>query len=196
MMQSIAGAAVASTNLTNALKFVNREQNRVSDDPEVMKRFEVCKQLRRQILRYIQVVESDDFLGGLINANDQLVTALMAFEILDKSIDDDSDSELEEGKHLSRVHGGGVASPSPTHSPPDVSGLSISGPPAPPRPPRPTSIPMPPQPLANMNLGKGRQLEEESEEEDEDEDEDDPFGDTHAAATPANEKKGYTWREV
>lgn len=188
MLQSIAGASVASTNLLNALKLINREKQRVSDDPEVMKRFEVCKQLRRQILRYIQYVESDDFLGGLIHANDELVNALMAFEVLDKSIDDDSDSELEEGKHLSRLHGTAHGTSTP---PPEQTGfenLSLN-PAAPPKPPRPGSIPMPP-------AGKGRQVESESEEESEAEDENDPFGDSHAAATPAVERRNYSWKEV
>ncbi|KKY24369.1 putative vhs domain-containing protein [Phaeomoniella chlamydospora] len=207
MLQSIAGASVASTNLTNALKLVNREQNRVSDDPEVMKRFEVCKQLRRQILRYIQFVESDDYLGGLIHANDELVNALMAFEILDKSIDDDSDSELEEGKHLSRIHAGGHHSPpsSPSRAPDHAfAGLHISNSDetsAPPKPPRPTSIPMPP--ASYIAAGKARQQEIESdqsdvseEEEEEEEEEDNPFGDKNAAATPMVEPKAYTWKEV
>jgi hypothetical protein len=34
-------------------------------------------------------------LGSLLNANDQLVLALMTFEQLDRSIDADSDSEDE-----------------------------------------------------------------------------------------------------
>jgi hypothetical protein len=43
----------------------------------------------------IQHVESEQWLGTLINANDNLVTALMTFEQLDRSIDADSDSEDE-----------------------------------------------------------------------------------------------------
>ena len=199
MMQSIAGASVASTNLTNALKLVNREQRRVSEDPEVMKRFEVCKSLRRQILRYIQFVESDDYLGGLIHANDELINALMAFEVLDKSIEDDSDSELEEGKHLSRIHGHGHSTTTTGSPGPDehaFAGLSVSGSSSPPtKPPRPMSIPMPP-----AGAGKARQVESDDEEsdatEEEDDDENNPFGDSYAAATPAIEKKGYSWKEV
>ncbi|RMZ80906.1 hypothetical protein DV737_g2766, partial [Chaetothyriales sp. CBS 132003] len=103
ILQSIAASSVASTNLLNGLKLVNRETTSVSSEPEVMKRFETCKQLRRQILRYIQYVETDELLGGLIHANEELVEALMAFEVLDKSVvDDDSDSEVEEAAHQSR----------------------------------------------------------------------------------------------
>lgn len=49
-------------------------------------------------------MEAEQYLGALINANDQLVTALMTFEQLDRSIDADSDSEDEaaEQAHLYR----------------------------------------------------------------------------------------------
>lgn len=86
---------MASTNLINALKRINREDHRVSADREVMTQVETCKQLRRQVLRYIQHVESEQWLGSLIHANEELVNALMAFEVLDKSVEDDSDSDNE-----------------------------------------------------------------------------------------------------
>lgn len=194
MLQSIAASSVASTNLGNALKLVNREDKRVSEDPEVMQRFETCKQLRRQILRYIQYVESDDFLGGLIHANEELVTALMAFEVLDKSVDDDSDSEMEEAQHLSRMMG---VNDKTTQS---LAGLSIVDE-KPKKPPRPGGLAMPPprpkptKPLKPTNW-KAKQIESDSESEAEDDDPNDPFGDKNAATTPRNERKGYTWREI
>ena len=50
----------------------------------------------------IQHVESEDWLGSLLHANDELVTALMTFEQLDRSIDADSDSddEMAEQAHM------------------------------------------------------------------------------------------------
>lgn len=53
MSQAIAGSSIASTNLRNALQFINREHQRVSENEEAMKRFEQCKQLRRRILYYV-----------------------------------------------------------------------------------------------------------------------------------------------
>lgn len=49
-------------------------------------------------------MESEEWLGSLLYANDTLVTALMTFEQLDRSIDADSDSddELAEQAHLYR----------------------------------------------------------------------------------------------
>ncbi|KAF2680880.1 hypothetical protein K458DRAFT_421222 [Lentithecium fluviatile CBS 122367] len=172
LLETIASATVASTNLMNGLQLINREVQRVSENAEVMKRFETCKLLRRQVLRYIQLVESDQYIGSLLSANDELVKALMAFEIMDKSIDDDSDSETE------------------SNSPPtsSMAGLSIEkSPPA--KPPRPTSIPMPPPPAA------GKQRAEPESEPEEEEDEDDPFGDSHALKTPG-ERAEITWRDV
>ena len=47
------------------------------------------------MLRYIQLVESEQFLGSLIHANEELVEALRLFMKLDKPIEEDSDSEDE-----------------------------------------------------------------------------------------------------
>ena len=49
-------------------------------------------------------MEDEQWLGGLLHANDELVMALMTFEQLDRSIDADSDSEddLAEQAHLYR----------------------------------------------------------------------------------------------
>ncbi|EOA88179.1 hypothetical protein ACJQWK_02060 [Exserohilum turcicum] len=167
MLETMAEANVASANLLNGLQLINREQQRVSENAEVMRRFETCKQLRRQILRYIHLVESEQYIGGLLNANDELVKGLMAFEIMDKSIDDDSDSDNESGNVS-------AAESAMAH-------MSVNES-APPKPPRPVSIPMP----------KAR-VEPESEPE---EDEDDPFGDSNAIKTPFVEKGQPTWRDV
>jgi hypothetical protein len=52
----------------------------------------------------IHHVEDEQWLGSLLHANDELVTALMTFEQLDRSIDADSDSddELAQQAHLYR----------------------------------------------------------------------------------------------
>ena len=73
MTNAIAQASIASTNLLNGIQLINRETERVSENAEVVRRFEVCKNLRRNILYYIQNVESDQWIGSLVNANDELV---------------------------------------------------------------------------------------------------------------------------
>ena len=185
LLQAIASSSVASTNLMNALKLLNREQLRVSEHAETVERFETCKALRRQILRYIQHVESEQWLGSLINANDSLVEALMAYEILDKSVDDDSDSEEQDWSDEEQ----------PTRSPrPEVnkqedaqaafSKLNIG---AKPGQQHPTM-------LLSGQGGVEHAKKDDAEEDDAEEEEgDDPFADSNAVHTPKTERPGMTW---
>lgn len=188
MTTSIAQASIASTNLMNGLQLINRESERVSNNIEVLKRVEACKNLRRKILYYIQHVESDEWIGSLVNANDELVKALTTYEIMDRSISDDSDSDAWENADGIKGSGGHARTSSAQHQ---LAGLSLSeAPPVkPPRPAAPAAISMPsrppvPAPVASAKL------------DDDDEDDDDPFGDSHAAKTPFDERAGMTWREV
>ncbi len=178
LLQAIASSSVASTNLMNALKLINREHKRVGEDPEAIKKFENCKVLRRQILRYIQFVDSEQWLGSLIHANDELVTALMAFEVLDKSVEDDSDSEAWESDGHIPGHAG---SPKAKSAQQAFAGLSLGQ----------SRVPS-----VSVN-GKEKSLdsdEDESEDESEDEaDEDDPFADRNVVHTPKDERPGMTW---
>lgn len=203
LLQTIASAQVASTNLNNALKLVNREEQRVSQNKEVMQRFEVCKKLRRQILRYIQQVDSDEFLGGLIHANEELVTALMAFEVLDKSVDDDSDSELEETMHLSRTVG--PQSPgSPSRMTEGFAGLSLQSPVSLSGSEYGAAKPSWTPNERRRTGGRGSKAQDQNNNKDsggdtgtsDEDDEDNPFGDRNATSTPAMEKQGFTWKEV
>jgi LAS seventeen-binding protein 5 len=50
---TIADASMAATGLTNALQSVNRERERISENPAAVQRFEECKLLRRKVLRYV-----------------------------------------------------------------------------------------------------------------------------------------------
>jgi len=54
----------------------------------------------------IHNVNSEQWLGTLLHANDELVTALMTFEQLDRSIDADSDSddEMAQQAHIYRCN--------------------------------------------------------------------------------------------
>ena len=184
LLQTLASSSVATTNLMNAMKLINRENKRVSEDAEVAKRFETCKALRRQVLRYIQHVESEQWLGSLIHANDELVTALIAYEVLDKSVDDDSDSEDERNDDTAGTSKGKMQGK--LHN--DLAGLSLGGVKAPQQPPRPGFIAIPP---ANS---KNKEDDREEEVGDiEEEDEDDPFADRNAIHTPKVERPGMTW---
>ena len=180
----------------NALKLIDRENKRVSEDSEALNRFEICKKLRRQVLRYIQLIESDQWLGSLINANDSLVEALMAFEILDKSVEDDSDSEGAEWDD-----GGGGAADSRARTMPtrpdqarkpslsnNLAGLSLDKAP-PPKPPA-----MVPNGKARAGNDRDDSVSDGDAGDDEDNDDDDPFADRNEVADePKVGRGGATW---
>ncbi|KAH9907497.1 hypothetical protein F4778DRAFT_722192 [Xylariomycetidae sp. FL2044] len=191
----IAESSIAATNLANALQSINRERERISENATAVERFEICKKLRRRVLRYIHHVEDEQWLGGLLHANDELVMALMTYEQLDRSIDADSDSEdeLAEQAHLYRMateKGKQAMSPTSPSSPvADMANLNLRASP-PPRampPPRPSEMSKPrmaqppaPQAAHNDDL-------------DSDEDENDPFADSHAMVTPRVERGEPKW---
>lgn len=188
MTNCIARSSIASTNLLNGLQLINRETERVSENPEVVNRFETCKTLRRQILMYIQHVESDEWIGSLVNANDELVKALTAYEIMDRSIDDDSDSDAwENADTVAPKHTRNVSSDTAAQ----LAGLRLAegAPPAKPRRPAPGGLAMPAKPSFPS-------APPEDEDDAGEDDADNPFGDANAAPTPAAERPGMTWRQV
>lgn len=190
LLQTLASSSVASTNLMNALKLINRENRRVSEDAETMQRFETCKVLRRQVLRYIQFVESEQWLGSLIHANEELVNALMAFEVLDKSVEDDSDSE-DEGSNGDHASAAKAARDRDTAE--AFAGLSFEQNAPPAKPARPgTSIPTS---LSNSKgkLANSDSSESEDENEADEEDENDPFADRNAVRETRTDRPGMTW---
>ncbi|KAH8601114.1 hypothetical protein B0O99DRAFT_681149 [Bisporella sp. PMI_857] len=174
MQNCIAQSSMASTNLLNALRLINREREQISENKEAVTRFEECKLLRRKILRYIQLIEKEEYLGALLDANDRLVESLRTFEDLDKSIDADSDSDDEMAlqAHLYKMS---ASKGKEVDTARQLAGLSIS-------PPKAENHP--PQPLRPV-----QQLEEDAEEEDEN----DPFGDRNAIETPATERGEPDW---
>lgn len=187
LLQTIASSLVASTNLMNALKLINREHRRVSEDPETVQRFETSKLLRRQILRYIQHVESEQWLGSLIHANEELVNALMSFEVLDKSLEDDSDSDENE-----RYHDDVPSKPeSPRHKSAQeaFAGLTIV------KPPNETLSARAPNAKSRVQQSEDDDdVDGISDDDTSDEDlSDDPFADSNAVQDLETERKGGVW---
>ncbi|KUI69170.1 Protein lsb5 [Cytospora mali] len=195
MKTAIAESSIAATNLSNALQSINREKERISENPAAVQYFEACKLLRRKILRYIHHVESEQWLGSLLHANDELVQALMTFEQLDRSIDADSDSddELAEQAHMYRMITEKAKSPaSPTSPTSAMANLHIDTPP--PQPPRPAPPPRPSAAKPSSQLAvPGRPATDYADASDEDEDENDPFADRNAVSTPNAERSEPTW---
>ncbi|KAK1759481.1 putative vhs domain-containing protein [Echria macrotheca] len=205
MKAHIAEASIAATKLMNTLQTINREKERISENQTAVERFEDCKQLRRKILRYIYHVESEEWLGTLLNANDSLITALLTYEQLDRSIDADSDSDddLAQQAHLYRMatekaKGKEPGSPGSKDSgalAAGMAGLRFS-PSPPPQPPRPSPPPRPSAASKPSHLTQPRKNEPSDDEDDDsvnDEDENDPFADRNALKTPKMESDEPKW---
>ena len=93
ILETIAASQQASTNLTNSLRRLNRETTHPDDDPQISQLYRQCRKLRREILIYIQRTENEEWIGTLINANEELVQSLAHYEKASKPVEQDSDSD-------------------------------------------------------------------------------------------------------
>lgn len=167
----LAESGTAATNLQNVLQHINIERELACDNRKAVELFNKAKSLRHKVLKYIHNVQSEEYIGPLIHANEELVNALKQYE--KKSLypeenyntDDDSGSDSDSDVPSCGVRQMNIS----TRSPP---------------PPRPTSRPpsLTPQlsspttsaPASRASPSKSMAVEEE--------DETDPFGDRHESA--------------
>ncbi|KAH3674861.1 hypothetical protein WICMUC_003064 [Wickerhamomyces mucosus] len=90
----LAEATKASIDLTNALKTLKRDKGELSTSNEkCVQYFEKARIIRRKILRYLQLVDSEEFLGSLIHSNEELVKALQLYSEYSTRPGYDSDEE-------------------------------------------------------------------------------------------------------
>ncbi|KAI6031560.1 hypothetical protein BKA83DRAFT_4202239 [Pisolithus microcarpus] len=73
IINSIANASQASSNLINAMKLVNPDEESVAANAHVKDCLEKAKVARKSIVRYIQLVENEEMIGTLIAANEQVI---------------------------------------------------------------------------------------------------------------------------
>lgn len=103
ILQTIAAANQASTNLQNALKHVNKEDSSFLQAAQIVKSHRDCRELRKLVLHYIAGIESEEWVGTLLQTNDGLVTALQMYEQY-RIIATAPDSDEEEQRELQRRH--------------------------------------------------------------------------------------------
>ncbi|KAG6251418.1 hypothetical protein E4U23_000641 [Claviceps purpurea] len=206
MSMLTAEAIITSAALMDCLEVINREAERVSENPTAFQHFTTCRILRRKLLRYIHLVENEEWLARVLLANDKLVLALMAYEQLDRSIeaDSDSDDELAEQAHRYRMMtekaqqdrevGGHVSSRSEDVGSPE--GTDASAPPKPPRPAVPLRPAVPPRrPHAPpINDDKHDDDHDGNDDDDVDDDDENPFGDENFISTPSIERDEPRWQ--
>ncbi|KZT41426.1 hypothetical protein SISSUDRAFT_1043021 [Sistotremastrum suecicum HHB10207 ss-3] len=80
VLQSIVEASQAASNLVNALKLVHRPEEKVQDDARTQECLNQAKQVRKQIIRYIQLVEDEEVIGTLIESNERIIAALETYD--------------------------------------------------------------------------------------------------------------------
>jgi hypothetical protein len=94
IINMVATASQAANNLENAIRLVNREQETLGDNTRVQASLVTAKNVRKQILRYIQLVEDEELIGTLIDTNERMMAAFDMYEVLSKPPDQDSDDAL------------------------------------------------------------------------------------------------------
>ncbi|KAL1697577.1 hypothetical protein GGG16DRAFT_41729 [Schizophyllum commune] len=82
VLNSIVEASQASSNLVNAITLVNPEKESLKENARVQECLEKAKTIRKQIVRYIQLVENEEIIGTLIETNDRIIGALEMYDKL------------------------------------------------------------------------------------------------------------------
>ncbi|CAE6356852.1 unnamed protein product [Rhizoctonia solani] len=97
ILQTIAEASQASTNLLNAVKRVNREQESVTTNADVQECLATAKAVRKQLIRYIQLaIQKEEIIGTLLDTNERIIAAIQLYDRMSKSPDHDSDEEIRQ----------------------------------------------------------------------------------------------------
>ncbi|KAL7417651.1 hypothetical protein BDY24DRAFT_375610 [Mrakia frigida] len=107
ILQTVASASQSANNLINAIRLVNRERESITENLRVLKYLEEAKASRKKIIRYIQMVEDEDYIGTLLQTNETIITSLQLYDKLSKPFNEDSDDEAppaktEEEEEISR----------------------------------------------------------------------------------------------
>ncbi|KAF7303267.1 VHS domain protein [Mycena kentingensis (nom. inval.)] len=82
VLGSIVDASQASSNLVNAITLVNREKDSLATNERVQECLGKAKQVRKTVVRYIQLVEKEELIGTLIEANERIINALEMYDKL------------------------------------------------------------------------------------------------------------------
>ncbi|KIY63034.1 hypothetical protein CYLTODRAFT_494233 [Cylindrobasidium torrendii FP15055 ss-10] len=80
VLSSIAEASQASSNLVNAITLVNTDNDSVQSNARVQECLEKTKLIRKQIVRYVQLVENEELIGTLIETNDRIIQSLELYD--------------------------------------------------------------------------------------------------------------------
>ncbi|KIP10112.1 hypothetical protein PHLGIDRAFT_125773 [Phlebiopsis gigantea 11061_1 CR5-6] len=93
ILTTIANASTAANNLVNAITLVNTEHDSLVTNERVQECLQKAKLSRKQIVRYVQLVENEDMIGTLIETNDRIIAALETYDTLSKPSVSEKDVE-------------------------------------------------------------------------------------------------------
>jgi len=82
ILASIVDGSQASSNLVNAITLVNRASDSLETNARVQECLTTASQVKKHVVRYIQLVENDELIGTLIETNDRLMSALEMYNQL------------------------------------------------------------------------------------------------------------------
>ncbi|KAG8738846.1 putative actin patch assembly and actin polymerization protein, partial [Ceratobasidium sp. 428] len=81
ILTTVAEGTQAATNLVNAIKRVNREQESITTNPQVQECLTVAKTVRKQIIKYIQVaIQKEEIIGTLLETNERIIAAIQLYD--------------------------------------------------------------------------------------------------------------------
>ncbi|ETW87068.1 hypothetical protein HETIRDRAFT_238204, partial [Heterobasidion irregulare TC 32-1] len=105
VLNSIASASSAANNLVNAITLVNTEHDSLQANERVQECLGKAKQARKQIVRYIQLVEDEEFIGTLIETNDRIIAAIETYDKLSNPHVTEQDiADVQEGLAAANIH--------------------------------------------------------------------------------------------
>lgn len=94
IQEVLAESHAAATNLNNALRMVNHDKGQLStQDAYATECFNKCRKLRKKVVRYIHGIHDDEFVGPLLHANEELISALRHYDKLANVHGSDSEPE-------------------------------------------------------------------------------------------------------
>lgn len=96
VMVSVANAIQCANNLVNSCRVscmawigkgirltfqhINREHESLTESPKVQDNLDKAKAARRVIIRYIQLVQEEEYVGTLLDANEKVVEAIQLYD--------------------------------------------------------------------------------------------------------------------
>ncbi|KAJ3821202.1 hypothetical protein F5878DRAFT_539847 [Lentinula raphanica] len=104
VLASIVEASQASSNLANAITLVNPEKESLQSSERVQDCLAKAKLARKQIVRYIQLVENEEVIGVLIETNDRIISALELYDNLSSPNNTTADQVSAAAASLASTH--------------------------------------------------------------------------------------------